>query len=87
MENFELNRKAVRLLEVWDPFQLGTESYETETADVVAALQGIQDVEELAEVIQTVYEYSFEQWIPKEQCVDVAKKLVQLRHEATCEIK
>ena len=87
MENFELNRKAVRLLEEWDTSQLGTESYETETADVVAALQGIQDVEELAEVIRTVYEYSFEQWIPKEQCVHMAKKLVQLRHETTCEIK
>ena len=87
MENFETNRKAKRILEEWDPFQIGIESYETETADVVAALQGIQDVEQLAEVIQAVYEYSFEQWIPKEQCVHMAKKLVQLRFEATCEIK
>ncbi len=87
MENYKLNREAVRLLEEWDPFQLGTESYETETADVVAALQGTSDVEQLATVIQTVYEYSFEQLIPIEQCIHIAKKLVLLRHEATCEIK
>ena len=86
MDNYELNRKAVKLLEEWDPFELGAVSYETEAADVVAALQGTTDVEQLAEVIQTVYEYSFEQWIPKEQCVHMAKQLVQLRHKITCNI-
>ena len=86
MENFELNVEAVRLLEEWDPFQIGEGSYATEAADVVAALQSISDVEQLAEVIQTVYEYSFEQWIPKDECVHMAKKLVQLRHKVTCSI-
>lgn len=86
MENIELNQKAVKLLAEWDPFLLGAESYETETADVVAALQSTSDVEQLAEVIQTVYEYSFEQWIPKEQCVEMAVKLIKLRHNATCTI-
>ena len=86
MENFELNLEAVRILEEWDPFQIGEENYASEAADVVAALQSISDVKQLAEVIQTVYEYSFEQWIPKEQCVHMAKKLIQLRHKATCNI-
>ena len=86
MENFELNLEAVRILEEWDPFQIGEENYASEAADVVAALQSISDVKQLAEVIQTVYEYSFEQWIPKEQCVEMAKKLIQLRHKATCSI-
>ena len=86
MEIFELNREAVRLLEEWDPFQLGEESYAVEAADVVAALQSISDVEQLAAVIQTVYEYSFERWIPKEQCVHMAKKLIQLRHKMICNI-
>ena len=86
MENFELNLEAVRILEEWDPFQIGEESYATEAADVVAALQSISDAEQLAEVIQTVYEYSFEQWIPKEQCVHMAKKLIELRHKSTCNI-
>lgn len=86
MENFELNRKAVKLLAEWDPFMLGEESYETETADVVAALQGITQTLELAEVIQRVYEYSFEQWIPLEDCLSMADKLIALRHQATCEL-
>ena len=86
MENFELNLEAVRVLEEWDPFQLGEGSYATEAADVVAALQSISDVEQLAEIIQTVYEYSFEQRIPKDQCVHMAKKLIQLRHKMICNI-
>ena len=86
MENFELNVEAVRVLEEWDPLRIGAGNYATEAADVVAALQSISDAEQLAEVIQTVYEYSFEQWIPKEQCVHMANKLIQLRHKATCTI-
>ena len=86
MENFELNLEAVGILEEWDPFQIGEENYASEAADVVAALQSISDAEQLAEVIQTVYEYSFEQWIPKEQCVHMANKLIELRHKSTCNI-
>ena len=86
MENLELNRKAVELLAKWDPFQLGEESYETETADVVAALQGITETLELAEIIQNVYEYSFERWIPLEDCLNIADQLIALRHQASCEI-
>ena len=86
MENSNLNRKAVQLLATWDPFQLGEESYETETADVVAALQGITETLKLAEIIQNVYEYSFERWIPLEDCLNMAEKLIALRHQASCEI-
>ena len=86
MENFELNLEAVRVLEEWDPLRIGAGNYATEAADVVAALQSITDAEQLAEVIQTVYEYSFEQWISKEQCVHMANKLIELRHKSTCTI-
>ncbi|MER1986840.1 MAG: DUF1871 family protein [Solibacillus sp.] len=81
-----MNRKCVRILEEWDPFMIGTENYETETADVVAALQGIDDPSELAKVIQTVYEYSFEEWIPLEQCVAMAYKLIAVKFEVKCRI-
>lgn len=43
MDNIEMNQKCVHLLEQWDPFSYGTDSYSTETADVVAALQNIDD--------------------------------------------
>ncbi|WP_342558712.1 DUF1871 family protein [Metasolibacillus sp. FSL K6-0083] len=84
MENIEMNQKAVKVLEEWDPFQLGADSYDTETADVVAALQGIDDPSDLAKVIQTVYEHSYEQWIPFERCVEMAYKLIAIKFEAKC---
>jgi hypothetical protein len=84
MENIEMNQKCVQLLQQWDPFGFGGHSYDTETADVVAALQGIDDPTDLAKVIQTVYEYSFEQWIPFEKCVSIAYKLLAIKFEAKC---
>lgn len=86
MENVELNRAAVKALAQWDPFHLGADSYDTETADVVAALQGINDPATLAKVIQQVYEHSFEEWIPLEQCTDIARQLVKIKHENSCDI-
>ena len=86
MENIELNRKAVQILADWDPFHLGPNSYDTETADVIAALQGIDNAKELAEIIRKVYEFSFEQWIPLDDCFQIAEKLVQIRYEATCSL-
>lgn len=79
-----MNQKCVQLLAKWDPFEFGEESYDTETADVVAALQEIDDPSELAKTIQTVYEYSFEQWIPFEDCVAIAYKLIAVKFEAKC---
>jgi len=84
MENIEMNRKAVRLLQAWDPFNMGSEAYDTETADVVAALQGIDHPTELAKRIQEVYEHSYELWIPIEQCVQIAYKLIAIKYEAKC---
>jgi hypothetical protein len=84
MENIEMNRKAVKVLEKWDPFNMGKEAYDTETADVVAALQGIDHPTELAKRIQAVYEHSYEQWIPIEQCVQIAYKLIAVKYEAKC---
>ena len=84
MENIEMNRKSVKLLKMWDPFNLGPDAYDTETADVVAALQGIDHPSELAKRIQEVYEHSYEQWIPLEQCVQIAYKLIAVKYEAKC---
>lgn len=84
MENIEMNQKCVHILQDWDPFGFGVNSYDTETADVVAALQEIDDPTKLAKVIQKVYEYSFEQWIPFERCVAIAYKLLAVKFEAKC---
>ena len=79
-----MNKAAVKILEEWDPFNIGEDGYDTETADVVAALQGIDDPSKLAKVIQQVYEYSFEQWIPFEKCVEISYKLIAIKFEAKC---
>lgn len=86
MNNIELNQQAVRMLELWDPFQLGEDAYTTETADVVAALQGEVNEQQLARTIQQVYEFSFEQWIEMEQCTQMARELLQLKTRYQCEL-
>lgn len=84
LENIKMNQAAVHLLEEWDPFHLGSDHYDTETADVVAALQGIDDPSILAKVIQETYEHSFEKWIPFEDCVAISYKLIAIKFEAKC---
>ncbi|WP_176400076.1 DUF1871 family protein [Ureibacillus sinduriensis] len=84
MDNILMNKAAIKILEEWDPFKIGEDSYDTETADVVAALQAIDDPSKLAKVIQQVYEHSFEQWIPFEKCVEISYKLIAIKFEAKC---
>ena len=84
MDTIEMNRKAIWALQEWDPFNLGVDGYETETADVVADLQNIDHPSELAKRIQEIYEHSFEQWIPLEKCVEISYKLIALKYEMKC---
>lgn len=84
LENILMNKSAIELLKQWDPFHIGVDNYDTEAADVVAALQGIDDPSKLAKIIQTVYEHSFEQWIPFEKCVEISYKLIAIKFEAKC---
>lgn len=84
MDNILMNQKALDTLQKWDPFHIGEENYDTESADVVAALQSIDDPSKLAKVIQTIYEHSFEIWIPFEDCVSISYKLIAIKFEAKC---
>ncbi|TWT24415.1 DUF1871 family protein [Planomicrobium sp. CPCC 101110] len=80
----DMNRKAVRILEEWDPFAIGMDLYDTEIAGVVVALQVLDDPSDLAKKIQSIYEFSFEKWIPFERCVEISYKLLALKFEAKC---
>ncbi|MBK3496195.1 DUF1871 family protein [Viridibacillus sp. YIM B01967] len=84
MENIAMNRKAVHILEGWDPFEMGNFTYDTEAADVVAELQHIDDPTVLGKKIQEIYEQSFERWIPIEKCVEISYKLLAVKFEAKC---
>ncbi|MGI2329268.1 DUF1871 family protein [Planococcus sp. YIM B11945] len=82
MDTSEMNRRAGWILEEWDPFAIGSELYDTEIVDVVGALQELDDPSDLAKKIQTIYEFSFDKWIPLERCVEISYKLLALKFEA-----
>ncbi|MCJ1909136.1 YugE family protein [Planococcus ruber] len=82
MSMSEMNRRAVRVLEEWDPFALGEERYGVEIGNVVDQLHVLDHPSDLAKQIQSIYEVSYEKWIPLEKCVDISYKLLALKYEA-----
>lgn len=84
MEMIEMNKKAMRMMEEWDPFSIGSEFYEAEIADVVTQLQMFDHPSDLGKQIQSIYQLTFKQWIPLEHCVDISYKLLALKFEAKC---
>lgn len=82
MDTGEMNRRAVRIMEEWDPFRIGADSYDTEIMDVVEALEVHDDPSDLAKKIQSIYEFTFDQWIPLERCVEISYKLLAIKFEA-----
>ena len=86
MDNIEMNQMAVKMLEDWDPLNYGPEAYDTETADIVAAMQGITDATELAQVMQEVYEFSYAQHVPIESCIEMSEKLLALKLAVQCNL-
>jgi len=84
METIEMNKKAIAVLEDWDPFQEGKNAYEHEIVDVVAALHRFDHPVDLAKSIREIYKHSFEFWIPLEKCVQISYKLLAIKYEAKC---
>ena len=86
MENVILNQQCVQMVIDWDPLGYGPESYDTEAADVVAALQGTTDVAKLAKTIQQIFEFSYEETIPYEACATMAQQLITNKLAASCDL-
>ena len=84
MQTIEMNKKAVALLEEWDPFDAGNHAYDLEIADVVSELQVLDHPTDLAKRIREIYEHSYDLWIPIEDCMQIAYKLVAIKYEAKC---
>lgn len=82
MEIIDMNKKAITVLEQWDPFQEGQDAYKLEIMDVVEALHRFDHPVDLAKSIREIYERSFEIWIPIEKCVQVSYKLLAIKYEA-----
>lgn len=82
LEEAHLNMK--QQLEGWDPFQMGTDAYETEIVDVIQAVHKHHEPKRLGQEIQQIYEHSFEKWIPLSQCEKIAKELLHIKMMAEC---
>lgn len=82
METEEISKKATMLLKEWDPFLVGPEAYKVEIVEVVANLQVMNHPTEVAQLIREVYEQSYNLWIPIEECMQIAYKLIAVKFEA-----
>ena len=85
-KELQINLQYVDVLNEWDPFHLGNGGYETEIADTIQAIHELDDCEELAQRIQSIYEFSFEKVIPMEKCLKVAKELLVRKANDACSI-
>lgn len=85
-KELQTNLQYVDVLNEWDPFQLTNGGYDTEIADTVQAIHELDDCEELAKRIQSIYEFSFEKIIPMEECLKVAKELLIIKENDACSI-
>jgi len=86
MEAQELNLQLNKILNEWDPFDLGAGEYDPEIADVIFAVHDSEDEHKLAIRIQAIYEYSFEELLPYEGCLLLAKTLLGLKEQGSCQL-
>lgn len=82
----ETNLRLVDLLNEWDPFHLNEGSYDTEIADTIQAVHELEDASELAKRIQNIFEFSFEETIPMDSCLKIAKELLIVKNSSSCSI-
>ncbi|MED1205926.1 DUF1871 family protein [Heyndrickxia acidicola] len=83
----ETNIKLRQSLEKWDPLNYGEDAYETEIVDVIQTVHGWNGYTlGLAQKIQDIYEFSFEELIPLEECEAKAAELLIIVSQASCEL-
>ncbi|MBA2875596.1 DUF1871 family protein [Thermaerobacillus caldiproteolyticus] len=86
MDMQQVNQMLVRIIQRWDPLGYGCDAYETEAVDVLQAVHEYDELYPLAKKIQAIYEFSFEEVIPLEQCMKIAKQLLELKQAASCQL-
>lgn len=84
MDMTKTNGTLLETVQRWDPFGYGADAYETEAVDVVQAVHEYDDMDRLAEKIQAIYEFSFEEVIPLDECRKLADSLLMIKHEEGC---
>lgn len=86
MDTQQMNIALVAVLQEWDPFRIGGDLYEPEIADTVVAIRDIDSPRELAEKIQSIYEFAFDESIDFDKCLAVAQKLLIIKNDASCSL-
>lgn len=76
-----MNRKAINILEGWDPFNCGELAYEQVIVETIEALHQFNHPVDLAKEIREIYEHSFTLWIPIEDCVQISYRLLAMKYE------
>lgn len=79
MDNGDIQRKVAHMLIEWNPLQLTEAAHKTQANEVVEALQQTFDPSILGNQIQRIYEASFQKWLPIEECITTARKLISLK--------
>ncbi|MFB9219121.1 DUF1871 family protein [Kurthia sibirica] len=77
-----MKRKAIHMLENWQPTELKGIPLKSEAVAVVEELQHIDSPTDLGKTIQGIYEQSISIWIPFEKCVEISYKLLAIKFEA-----
>ncbi|MCM3115139.1 YugE family protein [Neobacillus sp. MER 74] len=85
-KELQTNLQYVDLLNEWNPFNLTNGGYDTEIADTIQAIYELDDCDELAKRIQSIYDFSFERIIPLEECLKIAKELLVIKANDACSI-
>jgi hypothetical protein len=86
LESKELSYKLINVLNKWDPFKIGEGQFDPEIADILQAVHDHDDAAKIARRIQSVFEFSFEQLLPYEQCLSVANTLLIIKNEDSCSL-
>ncbi|MFF2500564.1 DUF1871 family protein [Peribacillus sp. NPDC058075] len=86
MDTQQMNLALVAVMQEWDPFKIGWDLYEPEIADTVVAIRDIDDPKELAEKIKSIYEFSFDESVQIDKCMEVAQKLLIIKNNSSCSI-
>ncbi|MGM0861198.1 DUF1871 family protein [Bacillus atrophaeus] len=84
MEESQAVREMMKIISKWDPFKYGEEFYETEAVDIVQAVYVKENPQALAESIQDIFEASFEQILPLDNCMKVAEQLLIIKGSSSC---
>ncbi|MBM7704634.1 DUF1871 family protein [Metabacillus iocasae] len=82
----QMNIQIMENLLNWDPLGYGEDSYETEVVDVLQAVHVYDSVSILAQKIQDIYEFSFEELIPLSTCKKKAQELLFIKNSGSCEL-